>query len=54
MAHFIALLLIILFLYATMGTIVFGSKMEQFSTYIRSLRTVFTWSVLGDDVCVGD
>ena len=54
LAHFIALLLIILFLYATMGTIVFGSKIEQFSTYIRSLRTVFTWSVLGDDVGVGD
>ena len=54
LAHFIALLLIILFLYATMGTIVFGSKIEQFSTYIRSLRTVFTWAVLGDDVGVGD
>ena len=52
LANFIALLLIILLLYATMGTIVFGSKMEQFSTYIRSLRTVFTWSVLGDDVGV--
>ena len=50
----LALLLIILFLYATMGTIVFLLKIEQFSTYIRSLRTVFTWSVLGDDVGVGD
>lgn len=54
LAHFFALVFIVLTLYTFLGQIVFGSKIKQFSTLGQAARTVTSWSLGGDDRGVGD
>lgn len=53
LAHFVSLLGVVAMVYTCLGHVVFGSKVEQFSSLTQAGQTVISWTLAGDDRDVG-
>jgi hypothetical protein len=54
LAHFFALLSAVCLMYLIFGQVVFGDKVQQFSSLSQSAQTIISWTLSGDDRGAGE
>jgi len=54
LAHFFALLSAVCLMYLIFGQVVFGDKIQQFSSLAQSAQTVISWTLSGNDRGAGE